>query len=401
MNLVFNSIKVGRYKFAVVAAFAVVSLLGIFSHVSAQANDPAHDGRLITIHDRGEERVILTHAENIRDALSDAHISVVSEDQVEPSLDTSLVATNYTVNIYRARPIVVVDGMIREKIMTAAQTPASIAHAAGLDLRDEDKATMAPSTDIVNDGASTVLNIDRATAFTLSLYGSPKAAYTQAKTVGEMLDSKHITLGSKDSLSVDRNTPLAAGMTVSIWRDGVQTITTDEVIPFPVRQVQDMDHPVGYHEVQTPGTPGKRTVTYQIDMQHGQEISRKEIQSVVLEQPKEQVEVVGAGLPAGSHQDWMAAAGIAESDMGYVSYIVEHEGGWVPCKVQGGAIDCSYSGSMGYGLVQATPGGKMVSAGSDWRTNPITQLKWATSYAVGRYGSWAAAYNHWLSHHNW
>lgn len=401
MNLVFNSIKVGRYKLVVVAAVAVISLLGIFSHVSAQSNDTARDGRLITIHDRGEERVILTHAENIRDALSDAHIAVVAEDQVEPELDTTLVATNYTVNIYRARPVVVVDGMIREKIMTAAQTPAAIAHAASLDLRDEDKATMAPSTDIVNDGASTVLNIDRATQFTLSLYGSAKTAYTQAKTIGEMLDSKHITLAKNDSLSADRNAPLTPGMTVSIWRDGAQTVTTEETIAFPVRQIQDMDHPVGYHQVQTPGTAGKRTVTYEIVMEHGQELSRKEIQSVVLEQPKEQVEVVGAGLPAGSHQDWMAAAGIAAGDMGYVSYIVEHEGGWVPCKVQGGAVDCSYSGSMGYGLVQATPGGKMVSAGADWRTNPITQLKWATSYAVGRYGSWAGAYNHWLSHHNW
>jgi hypothetical protein len=43
----------------------------------------------------------------------------------------------------------------------------------------------------------------------------------------------------------------------------------------------------------------------------------------------------------------------------------------------------------------------MASAGADWATNPVTQLKWCNGYAVGRYGSWGAAYNHWLANHNW
>ena len=38
-------------------------------------------------------------------------------------------------------------------------------------------------------------------------------------------------------------------------------------------------------------------------------------------------------LPAGSHTDWMAQAGIAESDYGYVDYIVSHESGWNPNAV--------------------------------------------------------------------
>jgi hypothetical protein len=43
----------------------------------------------------------------------------------------------------------------------------------------------------------------------------------------------------------------------------------------------------------------------------------------------------------------------------------------------------------------------MSSFGSDWATNPITQLKWCNNYAVSRYGGWQAAYGHWLSYHNW
>lgn len=95
----------------------------------------------------------------------------------------------------------------------------------------------------------------------------------------------------------------------------------------------------------------------------------------------------------GTHSDWMAAAGIAPSDYRYVDYIVSHESGWTYT-----AINAS-SGATG--LCQALPGSKMASAGSDWATNPITQLKWCNGYAAGRYGSWYQSYIFWESHRYW
>lgn len=391
---------------AALAVLAVISTFVVISNVGAATSDSAKNGRLITIHDRGSDKVILTHAQTVRDALSDAHVAMAPEDQVEPAIDSQLVATDYTVNIYRARPVIVVDGAARQKIMTAAQTPESIATAAGVTLHDEDTTTISTSNDIATDGASVVLSVVRAKTFKLNLYGATTTAYSQEKTVGDMLKKKGIRLAASDTVSVPVSTPLVAGMTVEVWRNGVQTATVEEDIPFTTRQVQDADQPVGYHNVDTAGVNGKKSVTYQITMQNGKEVKRDVIQSVTITEAKEQVETVGAkaALPAGSHEDWMAAAGISSSDYGYVNYIVMREGGWEPCKVQGGSINCSYAangGAMGYGVVQATPGRKMASAGSDWATNPITQLRWATSYAVGRYGSWQGAYNYWLSHHNW
>ncbi|MFD5161047.1 peptidoglycan DD-metalloendopeptidase family protein [Streptomyces hawaiiensis] len=55
--------------------------------------------------------------------------------------------------------------------------------------------------------------------------------------------------------------------------------------------------------------------------------------------------------------------------------------------------------SDAYGIPQALPGSKMASAGSDWRTNPQTQIRWGLGYIKSRpdYGSPAAAYSKWLS----
>jgi len=103
---------------------------------------------------------------------------------------------------------------------------------------------------------------------------------------------------------------------------------------------------------------------------------------------------VSVSLPAGSHVDWMRAAGIVEGDFGYVDYIIDRESGW-------GVTKYNYSGSGAYGIGQALPASKMAPYGADYLTNPVTQLKWANAYAVGRYGSWANAYSFWTARHYW
>ncbi|GAC1370721.1 MAG: hypothetical protein NVSMB39_3870 [Candidatus Saccharimonadales bacterium] len=113
---------------------------------------------------------------------------------------------------------------------------------------------------------------------------------------------------------------------------------------------------------------------------------KAKVRRIVISAPALQV--------AGSHADWMRVAGIAESDFGYVDYIIDHESGW-------GVTKNNYGGSGAYGLGQALPASKMAPFGSDYLTNPITQLRWANAYAIGCYGSWAGAYSHWVSHHVW
>ena len=39
--------------------------------------------------------------------------------------------------------------------------------------------------------------------------------------------------------------------------------------------------------------------------------------------------------------------------------------------------------SSAYGIPQALPGSKMSSAGADWATNPVTQIRWGLGYIAG------------------
>lgn len=55
----------------------------------------------------------------------------------------------------------------------------------------------------------------------------------------------------------------------------------------------------------------------------------------------------------------------------------------------------AYNASSGAtGIPQALPGGKMASAGADWRTNATTQISWGLGYIQGVYGSPCGAWSH-------
>ncbi|MFD9001715.1 lytic transglycosylase domain-containing protein [Streptomyces sp. NPDC059582] len=73
------------------------------------------------------------------------------------------------------------------------------------------------------------------------------------------------------------------------------------------------------------------------------------------------------------------------------SNIVDHESSW-----NYHAVNAS---SGAYGLFQALPASKYSSAGSDWQTNPATQIKWGLSYMDGRYGSPCEAWSFWQANH--
>ena len=56
-------------------------------------------------------------------------------------------------------------------------------------------------------------------------------------------------------------------------------------------------------------------------------------------------------------------------------------------------INATNPSSGAYGIPQALPGSKMASEGSDWRTNPATQIIWGVKYMEDRYGSPCAAWS--------
>jgi hypothetical protein len=99
-------------------------------------------------------------------------------------------------------------------------------------------------------------------------------------------------------------------------------------------------------------------------------------------------------IPSGDPQAIAAALlpkfGFDGSQMSCLVPLWAGESGW-RVNAQNG-----YSGA--YGIPQALPGSKMASAGSDWETNPATQIEWGLGYIRDRYGSPCGAWGFKQSH---
>ena len=78
--------------------------------------------------------------------------------------------------------------------------------------------------------------------------------------------------------------------------------------------------------------------------------------------------------------------GFGQDQFGCLDSLYSRESGW--------RVDADNPYSSAYGIPQALPGSKMASAGADWATNPVTQIRWGLGYIQDRYGSPCGAWAH-------
>lgn len=392
-------------------ALLVVTMVGYFGlHKRAVAPPDSH---IIIARYDGKEQTIPTRAETVGEFLKRAGIAVHNGDRVEPDQDSQIVEDNFRVNVYRSRPVIIFDGGRKIQALSAATTPRSVAEQVGVSIYPEDGVIVSPTENILRDGIGEQLVIDRAIPTNLNLYGTQLTVRTRAKTVGDVLDDKKVKLGEGDTVQPRRDTPLTPNIQIFVLRIGTQISAVEEVIPMPIQYIEDNSMSLGATAIRQKGSPGKKVVTYQLDLKNGQEVGRKTIQTVTLSEPVTQIVARGRAVNVPADKEAiMAAAGVASSDYGYAAFVINHENAlWCPTRWQG-QNNCppyyqeKFPGaeshtSTGYGLCQSTPANKMGTAGADWRTNAVTQMKWCHNYAQRRHGGWQGAYNYWQSHRNW
>ena len=96
--------------------------------------------------------------------------------------------------------------------------------------------------------------------------------------------------------------------------------------------------------------------------------------------------------PRGAARDMLGEFGWNSGQFACLDQLWSGESGW--------NLKATNPSSGAYGIPQALPGGKMASAGEDWRTNPLTQIRWGLGYIRDVYGSPCGATS-FKSGHGW
>ena len=173
-----------------------------------------------------------------------------------------------------------------------------------------------------------------------------------------------------------RNAFIAAALTtslaVTVGAAAVASSSEYNPKPLPTPTVTETIHeerPVIINRVPVPGPTVTKRVEVPVSRQHSRKPARITTNSAV----------------GGSPKDY-ARSLVGSAQFSCLNSLWQKESGW--------NYRATNPSSGAYGIPQALPGSKMASAGSDWRTNPRTQIRWGVSYIKSRYGTPCGAWNH-------
>ncbi|MDY2942031.1 MAG: ubiquitin-like domain-containing protein [Varibaculum sp.] len=344
----------------------------------------------VTVSIDGATRQISGFERNVGQLLAANQIKIGPNDLVEPAQNVSPAAIS-EIRISRAEPVAVIEnGRLTQRWVSrteagkvpAADTAIALGVSRGTSVAD----TAIPASKLItvkHDGTSTNL-------------GVPETV----QSADELINTAGIELEPLDQVKVVEDVD---GTTITVERVERVAQVEEKTVAHEVKTIENDELVKGKTRVKTPGRDGKKRVSTFVEKIDGEVVHSSEPVSQEIEKPV--TEVVEVGTKESSEvtsserldsnnvtqdkTELMAQAGISEGDYGYVDYIINRESGW-----NANAINSS-SGACG--LPQALPCSKI---GSDWN-NPVTALKWANGYAVGRYGSWASAYNAWRAQNWW
>ena len=332
-----------RPKIRNFCCLAIILLIGMFLAASCFlkpgavfADDEASDGAMhfVTIYDDGAELTVKTAAPTVKEVLERAEISINDSDLVEPTLDTVIDSNEFHINIYRARPALVLDGINRRYVMTASLDPKTIVREAGITVYDGDEITTEINRNFLEAGAVTSYHVQR---------------------------------------------------------NGGSTLTLEESLPYATETRYDFTLAKGERQLERAGEDGRKVSVYEVKFENKIEVSRELISEEVTLEPVTEIVILGAKTEIPPERmecaDWARAAGVADDELQAALDLIYHESG---CR-----YNAKNAGSGAYGIPQALPGSKMATKGDDWETNPVTQIRWMADYVNGRYGGWRQALEFW------
>lgn len=239
---------------------------------------------------------------------------------------------------------------------------------------------------------------------------------TAAERVSEALAEAGIVVDEHDVVSVPLGEHVVDGLELSISRVSVDEVREVETDEYETVEENDSSLAVGQRRVVVEGVDGVTVSVYREFAGDEDDAERELIARSVLSERVDEVVRVGTRQPvtsttggSGSGSSTSGGSGgsggtVSASGNRGVGQELAAERGWTgeqwTCLDQLWQRESNWnhlaqnSSSGAYGIPQSLPGSKMASVGSDWQTNPATQITWGLNYISGRYGTPCGAWSH-------
>jgi uncharacterized protein YabE (DUF348 family) len=252
----------------------------------------------ITVDVDGQQTTVHSFGDTVGEVLEDAGLSVGAHDSLSPSPQAE-VGDGGVIKLERGRQLkLIVDGAERTSWVRATHLSDALGQLgmAGMD-KPGTWMSMPKDGELPLQGAT----VEIKTLKNITLYdgaNAPKKVTTTAVTTKEFLGEYKLTLGPEDAAEGGLDVKLTDGAEVHISRTGVSMVNQKESIDPPEQRVDDPDLEKGKTQVEDPGTPGEKMVTYKVTQKNGKEVGRESVSEQVITQPKPKIVHVGTKKPA-------------------------------------------------------------------------------------------------------
>src|SRR5699024_8805563 len=226
----------------------------------------------------GNSQVVKSSDETVGELLEDLEIEVTNNDYISHSIEESLEDGMEIEHITAKEVAVVIDGK-KEIYETIAEDVKTLFKEHKLDISKHDKVSHNLNTEI-KDGL--VINIDKAYKIPVNYAGEEESVWTTGGTVGEVLSENDFKIKKSDKVNPAKKEQVTKN-----------NIVEKEATNFEVKEEKNSKLEKGKTNVIQKGRKGSVEKTYELVLENGKEVERKEVDKEVLKKPKNKIVSVG------------------------------------------------------------------------------------------------------------
>jgi uncharacterized protein YabE (DUF348 family) len=264
------------------ASFVVLAALLGFSYYEGSKYTVA-----LTLN--GQQKVIKTHANSVKDVFAQLGISLSSKDYLSPSADAR-VRDNQKIVWKQAKQVEIVKDNEKKTIWTTADTVAELLNEQKIVLNDQDEISPRPQEMIKN---KMEISIKLALHLTLVDGGIEQQVWSTSATVADFLTQQGIKLNEFDRVEPSLSETVKRDDVINVIRVEKVTDVVEEPVHFAVITKKDESLEKGKQVTVNEGKKGLVSRKYEVILENGKEVSRKLISEQSLREKLDKVVAVG------------------------------------------------------------------------------------------------------------
>ncbi|WP_090767897.1 G5 and 3D domain-containing protein [Bacillus sp. OK048] len=237
----------------------------------------------------GQQKVMKTHANTVKDVLAQLDIPVNSKDYLSPSADAR-VKDNQKIVFKQARQVHIVQDHEKKTIWTTAGTVEELLKEQKIVLNEQDEISSRPQETIKN---KMEISIKSALHLTLVDGGNEQQVWSTSATVADFLTQQGIKLNKFDRVEPSLSETVKKDDVINVIRVEKVTDVVEEPVQFAVITKKDESLEKGKETTVKEGRLGVISKEYEVILENGKEVSRKLIAEQSLREKLDKVVAVG------------------------------------------------------------------------------------------------------------